>query len=277
MSRNEILGKLIVGKLIASNVADALKNNLDFGDLLIYFSSKTKAHCLFGGFDYEMVFDEKAKVIERYKMSEELFLKHAKNYQADNFEPEQEVLLKIPKLLSEYRKPLEWLGSLESLSDMELGGLLVAIGEMLLEDMKQYHAQDGLSEAEELADGSPWLEVTERTLQTCRGFVQGTGIAIDELYPLLDSADGSDIVELTLEIKNSELLLFLGHIISIACYILTLAFYKEAGPGCSLPEFLDRFQGEDMSEMFILCMLNLAQDKLINKEKLDNCFSNKLL
>ncbi len=160
---------------------------------------------------------------------------------------------------------------------MELGILLVAIGEMLLEDMKQYHAQDGLSEAEELADGSSWVEVTERTLQTCKGFVQGAGITIDELYPLLDSTDGSDIVELTLEIRNPELLLFLGHIISIACYILTLAFDKEIGPGCSLPEFLDRFQGEDGSEMFILCMLNLAQDKLINKEKLDNCFSNKLL
>jgi hypothetical protein len=49
-------------------------------------------------------------------------------------------------------------------------------------------------------------------------------VTIDELYPLLDSADGSDMVELTLEIRNPELLLFLGHIISIACYILTLAF-----------------------------------------------------
>ncbi len=269
MSRNEILEKFIVGKLIAPNVADALKNNPDFGDLLIYFSSKTKAHCLMDGFGYEMVFDEKAKVIERYKTSEDLFFKHAKNYQSDNFQPEQEVLLKIPKLLSEYQKPLEWLGSLESLSDMELGSLLVAIGEMLLEDTKQYHAQDGSPEAEELADGSSWVEVTERTLQTCKGFVQGAGITIDELYPLLDSADGSDIVEITLEIKNPEVLLFLGHIISIACYILTLAFYKKVGPGCSLPEFLDRFQGENMSEMFILCMLNLAQDELINKEKLD--------
>ncbi len=88
MSRNEILEKLIFGKLIALNVADALKNNPDFDDLLIYFSGKTKAHCLMVGFDYEMVLEEKAKVIERYKMSEDLFLKHAKNYQSDNFQPE---------------------------------------------------------------------------------------------------------------------------------------------------------------------------------------------
>ncbi len=69
----------------------------------------------------------------------------------------------------------------------------------------------------------------------------------------------------------------MGHIISIACYILTLAFYQKVGPGCSLPEFLDRFQGENMSEMFILWMLNLAQDKLINQENWINCVSKKRL
>lgn len=41
MSRNEIFETFIAGKLIAPNVADILKNNPDFGDLLIYFSSKT--------------------------------------------------------------------------------------------------------------------------------------------------------------------------------------------------------------------------------------------
>ncbi|WP_027622900.1 Imm6 family immunity protein [Clostridium lundense] len=284
MSRNEILDKLILEKLIAPNVADALKNNPNFHDLLIYFSSIDKAYCLVNGFSYEIKLDGNPTVSDRYKMTDDLFFKHAENfsklvskaiYGIDYFYPKQEVLMKIPELLSKYLSPMKWIESNTALlSDIELGSVLISIGEMLLQEIKQKNTQyiiqekSALSKVENLSDDSSWAEVAEKTLKVCRGFVQGESITSEELYPLLCSDDNSDIVDLTLDIKDPHILVIIGHIINITSYILTLAFYKEDGKGCPLPEILDEFQGKDMSEIFITYLLDMIQDKLINKEKI---------
>lgn len=263
MSRKEILDKLILGKTIAPNVAEALKNNLDFGNLLIYFSNASNAYCLVNGFCYAIRLDGKPIIWERYKMKEELFLKHAENFSNNYFEPKQELLLKIPKIMSEFLAPLKWIESnIEMLSDIELGSILVRIGEMLLEEIKQKK-----NEASKLSDDSLWVEVVERTLKVCKEFVQGEGVTVDEIYPLLDSEDCSDIVEFSCQVEDNNVILLIGHISNITSYILTLAIYKEYGEHCPLPEILDSFQGEDMPEMFIKFLLYMIQDKLINKEK----------
>ncbi|RMC94784.1 hypothetical protein D9O40_17015 [Clostridium autoethanogenum] len=263
MSRKEILDKLILGKTIDPNVAEALKNNLDFGDLLIYFSNASNAYCLVNGFCYAIRLDGKPIIWERYKMKKELFLKHAENFSNNYFEPKQELLLKIPKIMSEFLAPLKWIESnIEMLSDIELGSILVRIGEMLLEEIKQKK-----NEASKLSDDSLWVEVVERTLKVCKEFVQGEGVTVDEIYPLLDSEDCSDIVELSCQVEDNNVILLIGHISNITSYILTLAIYKEYGEHCPLPEILDSFQGEDMPEMFIKFLLYMIQDKLINKEK----------
>lgn len=290
MVRSEILDKLILGKIIAPNIADALKNNSDFSDLLIYFISTDKAYCLINGFSYKIALDEKSTVSDRYKMNEDLFLKHAENfsklvskamYGVDYFEPKQEVLMKLPKILSKYLAPIEWIESKTAmLSDIELASILVTIGEMLLEEIKQKNTQYVtqkkiiISKVEKLSDDSSWIEVVERTLEVCRGFVDGENITSDEIYPLLCSEDYSDIVEVTLKIEDPDILVIIGHIINITSYILTLAFYKEEGKGCPLPQILDSFQGEDMSEIFITYLLDMMQDKLIDKDKILTCLNN---
>jgi hypothetical protein len=267
MSRKEILDKLILRKIIAPNVAEALKNNLDFGDLLIYFSSISNAYCLVNGFCYAIRLDGKPIVWERYKMKEDLFLKHAENFSNNYFEPKQELLLKIPKAMSEFLDPLIWIESnIEMLSDIELGSILVRIGEILLQEMKQ--KKNATSKLQKLSNDSLWVEVVERTLEVCKRFVQGEGVTTDELYPLLDSDDCSDIVELSSQVEDNDIIVLIGHISNITSYILTLAIYKEEGKDCPLPEILDSFQGENMSEMFIKFLLYMIQNELINKEKI---------
>lgn len=264
MSRKEILDKLILGKMISPNVAEALKNNLDFSDLLIYFSSTSNAYCLVNGFCYAIKLDENPIIWERYKMKEDLFLKHAENFLKNYFEPKQELLLKIPKLMSEFLAPLKWIESnIVMLSDIELGSIFVRIGEKLLQEMKQ--------RKNATSKDSLWVEVVERTLEVCKGFVEGESVTTDELYPLLDSDDCSDIIELSSQVEDQDIVVLIGHISNIISYILTLAIYKEEGKDCPLPEILDSFQGENMSEMFITFLLYMIQDKLINKEKILTC------
>ncbi len=272
MPRKESLEKLISGEMIAPNLADALKNNPDFSDLLIYFSSRGRAYCLVEGFRYEIEMGEPPRVLERYKMSEDLFLGHANNFSklADNgryyFEPVQETLMRIPGILSEYLIPLGWLEGFAKLTDMELGSLLVAIGEDLLNDIKLQKNEAWKQEVPEL--GISCEGVAKKTLQACKSFVQGENITTEEIHNLLCSEDYTDIVELTTHIEDSESVILIKHIINITAYILTLAFYKEAGKGCSLPEILDSFQGEDLSDIFVTEILDMAQDKLISKEKM---------
>jgi hypothetical protein len=293
MFRKEILDKLILGNMIAPSVANVLINNSDFADLLLYFRSTDKAYCLYDGFSYEIRPYDKPIVWERYRMNETLFLKHAENfskhisqtkYDIDYFEPEQEVLMKIPKLLSKYLEPIEWIESnINILSDAELGRILVTIGELLLKDIKNKITQqvidekNSLSKMQKLSDDSSWIVVAEGTLQVCVGYLEGNNITIEELYSLLDSEDYSDIVELTGTIKDPDSLVIIGYIIHITSYILTLAFYKEEGKDCSLPEILDSFQGEELSEKFIKFLLDMIQDKLMDKVKFLDCIKNTQL
>jgi hypothetical protein len=271
MARKEILDKLISGEMIAPNVEEALKNNIAFGDLLIYFSSIGNAYCLINGFCYAIRLNEKPIIWERYKMKEDLFLKHAGNFSRNYFEPKQEVLLKIPKLMAEFLAPLKWIeNNTVMLAEIELGSILVRIGEVLLQEMKL--KKNVISKVQKLSKDCLWVEVVERTLEVCKGFVQGEGVTTDELYALLDSDDCSDIIELSSQVEDTDVILLIGHISNITSYILTLAIYKEEGKDCPLPEILDSFQGEDMSEMFITFLLYMIQDKLINKEKILACF-----
>ncbi|NMM63990.1 hypothetical protein HBE96_15170 [Clostridium sp. P21] len=292
MPRNEILDKLILGKIIAPNAADALKNNPDFSDLLMYFSNMDRAYCWVNGFSYELRLDEKSAVFDRYRMNEDLFFKHAKNfsklvskvrYGIDYFEPKQEVLMKIPELLSKYLAPIKWIESNTSmLSDIQLGGLLITIGKMLLQEKKQENTQcimqekNEISKVQELPDDSSWIEFAEKTLEVCRGFIQEEGITVEELYPLLCNEDATDIVDFTMDIENPDILVLANHIINITLFILTLAIYKEGGIGCPLPEILDSFQGEDMSEIFVTYLLDMMQDKVIDKKKMLVCLKHSI-